>query len=452
MQKEEAIKLLTKLISFQSVSSDPSRHGDLLGAAEFLKETLVNIGFMVELVSTKSNRPLICAYFNNPNAKETVGIYAHYDVQPEDPRDKWNSDPFVLTQKDGKLYGRGIADDKGHVVQAITALKTLINSGKLGYSIVFLIEGEEEAGLAAFEPLLKDVKVCDLSKVDVWFILDMGMKAKGNPQIFTGLRGIVSCEIVIETGESDAHSGIFGNRIYSAAQILTTALGKAKDPNTGEVYISGFYDDVIPVSSREYESLSKYADSPEELKSRSKTYVLPEIFYIPNSLYPQNMSLALSSKLLPSFEINGIWSGYSGAGAKTIIPSRASAKFSVRIVQGQSGDKMKKLIHAFFAGIIPKGVKWSLEMTSSEAVSTHTDNVWVNKTVQILDKHFGSHTEFNRSGGSIPAAEILSRLYNKPIIMTGFTLPDENIHAPNENIDEEMFIEGINVLEKLFSK
>jgi len=452
MQKDQAIKLLAKLVSFQSVSSDPARHGDLLGAAEFLKSTLAELGFKVELVSTKSKRPLVCAYFRNPIAKETIGIYTHYDVQPEDPIDKWNSDPFVLTRKGGKLYGRGIADDKGHVAQAITSLKTLISSGRLDYSIIFLIEGEEEAGMAEFEGLLKDVKIFDLSNVDVWFILDMGMKAKGKPQIFTGLRGVVSCEIVLETGENDAHSGIFGNRIYSAAQILTTSLGKVKDPDTGEVYIPGFYDDIVPISSNEYKSLSKDADSHEELISRSKTHILPGKFYIPKGLYPHDMPLALSSKLLPSFEINGIWSGYTGAGAKTIIPSRASAKFSVRIVQGQSGEKMKKIIHAYFAGIIPNGVKWTLKIASSEAVGTSTDNVWIEKTAQILSNHFGVSTEFNRSGGSIPAAEILSRLYNKPIVMTGFTLPDENIHAPNENIDEEIFFEGIDVLKKLLSQ
>lgn len=451
MYETQAISLLTKLVSFQSVSADTSRHSELIGTAEYLKDTLLDIGFKVELVATKSSRPLVCAYYDAPGAKEIVGIYAHYDVQPEDPVEGWHSPPFELTERGGKLYGRGVADDKGHVVQVIIALKELIESKELGYSVVLLMEGEEEAGTAYFEDLLKDVNVCDLSRVDAFYLLDMGMREKGVPQIFTGLRGIVSGEMVVETGSSDAHSGIFGNRIYSAAQILTSVLGNVKDPSTGKVNIPGFYDDIVPIGDEEYQSLVANADPEHELLARSKAFALAVNHFVPD-IYPSDMPVSLYSKLLPSFEINGIWSGYKGEGAKTIIPARASVKFSVRIVQGQSGAKMERLIREYFLSIIPKFAKVDITLKHSEAVGISTDNKWIDKTAQILTKHFDNDVVYNRSGGSIPAAEIVSRLYGKPIVMTGFTLPDENIHAPNENIDKDMFFAGIEALKNIFCK
>ncbi len=451
MHETQAISLLTKLVSFQSVSADPSRHSELVETAKYLKSILMDIGFRVELVTTKSDRPLVCAYYDAPGAKETVGIYTHYDVQPEDPADGWRSEPFFLTKRDGKLYGRGVADDKGHVVQTIIALKTLIENKNLGYSVVLLIEGEEEAGTANFEALLHDVTVCDLERVDAFYILDMGMRSKKVPQIFTGLRGIVSGEITIETASSDAHSGIFGNRIYSAAQWLASVLGNVKDPLTSKVNIPGFYDDIERVADKEYQSLVANADPESELLARSKAFALATGHFVPE-IYPSDMPVSLYSKLLPSFEINGIWSGYTGIGAKTIIPARASAKFSARIVSGQSGAKMERLIREYFLGAIPKIVKVDIHLKYSEAVGISTDNKWIDKTTQTLVEHFGNSVVFNRSGGSIPAAEIISRLYSKPIVMTGFTLPDENIHAPDENMDEEMFLGGIEVLKKMFGK
>ncbi|MFO0703415.1 MAG: M20/M25/M40 family metallo-hydrolase [Patescibacteria group bacterium] len=450
MSTNYAKNLLQRLISFESVSADPKRHDALIGAAEFIKTELENIGFKVELVNTQTPRPLICAFLNGSENGKMIGVYAHYDVQPEDPLGEWDSEPFVLTEKNAKFYGRGVADDKGHLAQAISAIKELKSEGEPRNSIVFVFEGEEEAGIAKFEELLQDVKIVDLSKVDVWYVLDMGMKSKGVPQIFTGLRGIVSGELVIETSQSDAHSGIFGNRIPSAAQLLVNIFASVKDQTTGKVNIPGFYDDILPVSIEEYSSLVENADTIDELKERSKTHKVLENQFVPD-MYPANMPVSLYSKLLPSFEINGIWSGYTGIGTKTIIPGRGSAKFSVRVVQGQNGEKMKKLISAYFAGIIPKWAKYKLTLGSSEAVGTNTDNVWIDRTKQILEKHFNQKIIFNRSGGSIPAAEILSRLYQKPIVMMGFTLPDENIHAPNENIDKDMFFEGIKVLKNIFT-
>ncbi len=443
--------MLETLVAFPSVSADPGRHDALLKTADYLRACLIEMGFEVESISSASPRPLICGYFHTANATETVGVYLHYDVQPADPLEQWTSPPFELTSRDGKLYGRGVADDKGHIVQCMQALRELIGSGTLAYSVVVLIEGEEEAGVAAFEHLLRDVRVVDLADVHAWYVLDMGMHDEDTPQICTGLRGIASGEIVIRTAHADAHSGIFGNRIYSASQLLTSALGAVKDMHTGEVKIPDFYADMKRIPDGEYASLVAHADSRDSMQSQAQSLTLPACHFVPN-IYPPDMPLALTSKLVPSFEINGIWSGYIGDGAKTIIPSVASAKFSVRTVQGQSGEHMKKRIHAYFAGIIPSGVEWNATLSYSDAVGVSSDGEWIVRAARILENHFRNTVVFDRSGGSIPAVEVLSRLYDKPIIMMGFTLPDENIHAPNENISEKLFFEGIEVLKKLFSK
>lgn len=446
---QEAIGLLRELVAIESVSSDPKRRSAVAKASGFLAQKLQEIGFSVEIVSHKNSHPMVVATYHNPNAKETIGIYAHYDVQPEDPIEQWNSPPFQLTLKDGKMYGRGVADDKGHVIQTIIALNSLIKSQKLAYSVTLLFEGEEEAGDASFEELLSRVNSADLSTPSAWFVFDMGMKAKSKPQIFTGLRGIVVGELSIRVADRDLHSGIFGNRVYSAPQFLVNVFGNMKNPLTGKVNVPGFYNDIKPISSKEYADLVVNADSKQGVASRSGARALATSHFVPGC-YPKDMPLALFSKLIPSFEINGVWSGYTGVGSKTIIPATAHAKFSIRTVQGQSGSKMQKLIYDYLIDQFPDFVQIEIEMKSSEAVGVSSDNKWVAKTSQILSKHFGTNMIFNRSGGSIPAVEILSRLYNKPIVMTGFTLPDENIHSPNENIDEDMFFAGIEVLQKLF--
>jgi acetylornithine deacetylase/succinyl-diaminopimelate desuccinylase-like protein len=445
------LRLLTELVAMQSVSADPKRLGEMSKIAKHISHIFKNIGFEVELVSKQCDKPLVVAYFKNKKAKETVGIYAHYDIQPEDPADAWGSDPFVLTERNGKYYGRGVADNKGHIVQVMTALSELIKQGELGYSVVVIIEGEEECGATSFESLLGDVSICNLYEIDAWFIFDSGMKSKGVPQILTGLRGIVSGEMSLSTAYADAHSGLFGNRIPNSAQIMTHIFAKIKDEATGKILIDGFYDDIQAITDDEYISLVSNAESKEGLIKRSKSRKILENQFVPK-IYPSDMPPALYSKLIPSFDINGIWSGYTGVGPKTIIPGWGSVKFSVRLVQGQSGQKMKNLINAFFAGIIPSWIKYEVKLESSEAVGVSTDDRWVKLAADKLGEYFGRKAVFNRSGGSIPAVETIFRLYGNPIVITGFTLPDENIHAPDENIDKDMFFEGIEALKSLLAR
>ena len=432
------VKLFSDFVAIRSISADPSRHKEILEAVDFLKKRIIKLGFEVDIYQTKDSSPLIVAKrIISPNSK-TIGIYAHYDVQPEDPVDEWDSPPFKLDIRGGKIYGRGVADDKGHIIQILMALDQLIKNKKLSNNIVLVFEGEEENKSENFELFVGQAKK-DLETVDVFYIFDMGMKAKNIPQIFYGLRGIITGELKIKIGKTDLHSGIYGNRVMNPVQIIAELLAKIKNGETNEIKIPGFYSTVKKISQKERDLLSEFISDDEVEKK--------------NAGIKKFIGDFLSSKVLPSFEVNGIVSGYTGQEAKTIIPSEATLKFSIRLVPNQISQEIKKITEDFIQRNLPKGVDYVLEISDGgDPFYTDFENNFAKKTAEILSDVFKNKTYFNRSGGSIAAAEVLQRLFKKPIILTGFTLPDENIHAPNENIDEEMFYKGIVSLEKIMSQ
>ena len=432
------VKLFSDFVAIRSISADPSRHKEILEAVDFLKKRIIKLGFEVDIYQTKDSSPLIVAKrIISPNSK-TIGIYAHYDVQPEDPVDEWDSPPFKLDIRGGKIYGRGVADDKGHIIQILMALDQLIKNKKLSNNIVLVFEGEEENKSENFELFVGQAKK-DLETVDVFYIFDMGMKAKNIPQIFYGLRGIITGELKIKIGKTDLHSGIYGNRVMNPVQIIAELLAKIKNGETNEIKIPGFYSTVKKISQKERDLLSEFISDDETEKK--------------NAGIKKFIGDFLSSKVLPSFEVNGIVSGYTGQGSKTIIPSEATLKFSIRLVPNQISQEIKKITEDFIRRNLPKGVDYVLEISDGgDPFYTDFENHFAKKTAEILSDVFKNKTYFNRSGGSIAAAEVLQRLFKKPIILTGFTLPDENIHAPNENIDEEMFYKGIVSLEKIISQ
>ena len=412
MTNKRSIKLLSEFISIQSVSTDQTRHGEILKAVEFLKKEIKSLGFGIDIYQKDNCPPLIVGYLpslsrSNKNGKtKTIGVYAHYDVQPEDPVDKWGSLPFQLTKKNGKFYGRGVADDKGHIIQTVEAIRRLVetrHASSLQNNIVLIFEGEEETGSENFRALIKQAKK-ELKNVDIFYILDMGMETIDQPKIFYGIRGLVGFELEIKIGEQDLHSGVYGNQIDNPIQILSELFSKIKNSLNRKILIPHFYD-------------------------RAK--------------FP----------LYPSFDLHGMTGGYTGQGIKTIIPAVASAKFSFRLIENQSPDEIEKLVFDFIKKNLPKGIKYSLKTLGKLApFCTDINNIFTKKTDEIFTKVFGKKTLFSRSGGSIGAVATLAELFKKPLILTGFTLPDENIHAPNENIDEEMFYKGIVSLEKILAQ
>ncbi|MBP6994047.1 M20/M25/M40 family metallo-hydrolase [Candidatus Woesebacteria bacterium] len=450
MNTSDTLRLLTDFVAIESVSTDASRKPAMQNAADFLCSQLESIGFTSSQQSINGSAPFVVGiYIHNPSAA-TIGIYGHYDVQPEDPVEEWNSPPFKLTQKEGKLYGRGVADDKGHIIQNLVALRELVSTKRLKKNVVCFFEGEEESGNKNLEEFLSTPENAQLLNVDAWFVTDMGARGSGEPQIYNGLRGIVYFELDIETGFSDTHSGVYGNRIYNPAQILTELVASMKESATGVVKILHFYEDIIQPSPEEYAHLVSQADTEDSLLKKSRAFVLPKKWG-PFPGFPTDIPLSLTSKLLPSLDINGMSSGYTQAGVKTVIPRKAMLKFSCRIVPGQRVEKVISLVREHIEAHVPEGIKYELtSVESSEAFYAGVDNPWVQETAAKLEKVFGNPVRFSRSGGSIPVAEALQRHFGKPVILTGFTLPDDNLHAPNENYDEEMFWKGIEALKRIY--
>ena len=442
MNKDKVIRTLSELVSIESVSTDPNKKGEIIKAVNFLKNELEKLHFEVKLIAADSFPPLLVAYkLQDPKAK-TIGIYGHYDVQPEDPVNEWNFKPFSLSSKNGKFYGRGVADNKGHIVQNLTALSTLASNNNLKNNIVFLIEGEEEMGSVHFEKyarLAKDI----LSKVDVFYVTDMGMYKKDVPAIFYALRGIVFFELEIETGRKDLHSGIYGNLVFNPADVSSGLFSKIKDFQTNKVLIPGFYDDVREIPIKEKQLLSLVKRTEDEEKKEAEVYGLAPV----DSKYP-----SLSSKIYPSLDVNGIVAGYTGQGTKTIIPRKITIKFSCRLVEHQDPNNIVKLVGEYLKKNMPEGVKYNLKVFERAApFYTDIDSFYIKQAAEVLQLTFGGKTVFNRSGGSVPAAEVLQRLFKKPIILTGFILPDASIHAPDENFDSEMFWKGIEALIRIYS-
>lgn len=437
MDNRGYVKKLKELVSIESVSTDKSRFGEMIRAAAFIKNELADLGFEVDLNQESDCPPLVLGKMILDKNYPTIGIYAHYDVQPEDPVERWGSPPFALTEKSGKLFGRGVADDKMHIIQAIAAVRNLLKKNGLRNNVLFIFEGEEEKGSDHFEKLVEKSKSA-IGSVDAFYVLDVGMKTKRIPQIFYGLRGIAGYELKVRTGKTDLHSGVYGNRVLNAASVACDLMSKMKNPKTGIVTIPGFYDSVKKFSDEEIALLSEYVPDLEVEKKNAGVNGFTAGF--------------LDSKVKPALDINGMISGFTGDGFKTIIPAEAIVKFSVRMIEDQKGPEINKIIDEFISRNMPPYAEYELLLKGdADPFFTDYNNRYAKKTATILEEVFGEKCLFNRSGGSIPAAEVLQRIFGKPIILTGFTLPDENIHAPDENVDVEMFEKGITAIEKLLS-
>ena len=421
------LKLFSKFISFQSVSTDHKRFDEILKTVEFIKKELIDIGFQVKILKKAIVPPLIIASYNfctdrGKNCK-TIGIYAHYDVQPEDPLDQWNTPPFELTIKDNKFYGRGVADDKGHIIQILTSIKRLIEVNKLKNNIILIFEGEEETGSTHFEELISKVKR-ELGKIDVFYLLDFGVKDKNCGKILFGLRGLIGFELTVQTAKTDLHSGIFGNMVNNPVQIIAELLIKIKNNQTGKILIPSFY---------------------KKIKKPTKN----ELFYLEKA---KKNNRDLLTKIFPSFDVNGIISGYTKEGIKTIIPASATVKFSFRLIEEQNPNEIEKIVLTFVKKNLSTGIKYSLRtLAKLMPFYTDIDDSYIKKSADIFKQVFDD-VVFTRTGGSVGAASTLRKLFKKPVVMTGFVLEDANIHSPNENYDEEMFFKGIIALEKIFAQ
>lgn len=436
---KEAVDFLTKIISFQSISTDSKKEKEIFALVKFLRNFLEKEKFKIKIVGKKC--PLFIAKKFVSSKAKTIGIYSHYDVQPAEPLNLWQSDPFKIKIRNGKIFARGIADDKGHLTQNIFAILSLLKENKLKNNIIFLFEGEEEIGSKNFSSYINQVSNI-LKNVDLFFITDVGMVKKNIPTIYYALRGIVYFEIEVWTGKKDLHSGVYGNLVYNPSQILFELFMKMRNLE-GKIRIPNFYKRVKKISERVKKMIALNVKTINEIKKIAEVHVLNPL----DKNYP-----SISAKIYPSLEINGFYSGYIGEGSKTIIPNYAKAKFSIRLVEDQEPKEIINLVKRFIQNNVPKGVKYSLKvLVSARPFFSDYHHPYIIKTAKILEEEFLNKCVFIREGGSVPAAEILMSKFKKPVILTGFIREGANIHAPNENMDLDLFNKGIKVLNRIYN-
>ncbi len=363
----------------------------------------------------------------------TILFYGHYDVQPVDPLELWESPPFEATIRDGEIYARGSADDKGQVFMHLKAVEAhLKQNGRLPVNMKFILEGEEEVGSVNLDDFIRAHKA-ELA-ADVVVISDSPMFARGVPSICYGLRGLVYFQIDLRGSSTDLHSGSFGGAVANPAIVLSHILAQMKDRG-GRIRIPGFYDDVVPLKDSERQA---WAELPFNEKKYKKDFGIPKV-------YGESGYTTLERTWArPTFEVNGLLSGFTGEGAKTVLPAVAMAKVSMRLVANQDPDKIAKLFEAYVQDIAPKTVEVKVtRMHGGKPWMTSYDNPYVQAAGRAIEKGFGQKPVFTREGGSIPVVSTFQEELGLPSVLFGVGLPDENAHAPNEKLDVENFHNGI---------
>lgn len=430
--REQGLRELDAFLRIPSISSQPDQAEDVRRAAGHLAEQYEEIGLEnVEVIETPGH-PVVYADWLRAPEKPTVLLYGHYDVQPVDPLDLWTSPPFEPIQQDGLLLARGASDDKGQIAihwQAIGAW--LKSAGELPLNLKVIAEGEEEISSLHFEEFVKGN--VDRLKTDYCVISDTAMVAKGFPAITYGLRGLVYFEIRVESASVDMHSGLMGGVAPNPALALAEILMRLKDP-AGHVLVPGFYDEVRPLSDEERR---QYARVPFDEAALKKTYGLEALHGEPG-FTPTEREWAR-----PTLDVNGIWGGYQGPGSKTIIPAWAAAKISCRLVPDQDPSEIMQSVSDYLTEVAPKSVRVNVtELSRGEPWITPVDHPLIRAGQRALQRVYKKEPALIRSGGSIPAVEVMGRRLNAPCLLVGFVLPDSFAHAPNERLDLDSFYLG----------
>ncbi len=430
---ERFLAELREFLAIPSVSSQPERKSDVWRAAEWLSHQLHSVGVnTVEILETDGHPVVYGELFNNKQYP-TILIYGHYDVQPEDPVNEWESPPFEATIRDGRLYARGSTDDKGQLFIHLKALEVYHkNNIPLPVNIKLLFEGEEEIGSEHLPGFLLQHK--EKLSCDIILISDSGMFAKGIPSITYGLRGLCYAEIEVTGPRTDLHSGTYGGAIHNPIQALAEIIASLHDKN-GRIAIPHFYDDVRPLTKAERKAFAKLPWSDKAYASRLGV----------RQLYGEKGFSTLERLWArPTLECNGIVGGYTGQGAKTVPPSKALAKISMRLVPDQRSATIAKLFKKHILSISPKTVTVDVRILHTvEPALTPLDSAGVRTAIVALEKGFGKKPLYQREGGSIPIVVDFKKILGADTVLLGFGLPDENAHAPNEFIDLDNFFNGI---------
>jgi acetylornithine deacetylase/succinyl-diaminopimelate desuccinylase-like protein len=431
--RDRYVEELKEYLAIPSISALPEHNKDLKACAEWTAAAMGRVGLEnVRLIETPGNPVVYGDWLKAENAP-TILFYGHYDVQPVDPLDLWESPPFEATVREGEIYARGAADDKGQVFMHLKAVEACLRqNGRLSANIKFILEGEEEIGSTHLDNFVREHK--NELAADVVVISDSPMFDRGVPSICYGLRGLTYFQIDLRGSNTDLHSGSFGGAVANPAFVLTQILNQMKDRG-GRVKIPGFYDDVRPLRDEERAQFGKLPFN--ERRYRNELGV-PKLF--------GERGYTTLERLWgrPTFEVNGLSSGFTDAGAKTVIPAVAMAKVSMRLVPDQEPDNIAVLFEEYLRKVTPRTVELNLtRMHGGRPWTTDFDNPFVQAAGRAIEKGFGRRPLFNREGGSIPVVATFQEVLGLPSVLFGVGLPDENAHAPNEKLDLGNFHNGI---------
>ncbi len=438
--REQFLGNLKDLVRIPSVSTDPDRKQDVQRAAVWVADRLKAIGMQNVQVLQTQRHPIVFGEYHVPSGSaSTVLIYGHYDVQPAEPLNLWQSEPFEPEQRGDNLYGRGASDMKGQVIATIEAVNAMMKQGSLPVNVKFMIEGEEEIGSPSLKTFFQEHK--DLLKSDFALNADTGMIAADVPTITYGLRGMAYFELRVHGPAHDLHSGLFGGVVRNPAIALCELIAGMHD-DQGRITLPGFYDSVRPLDQAEREELSRLP--------------LDEEFYLKQTGAPalwgeQGYTPVERTGARPTLDVHGLLSGFTGAGSKTVIPAWAMAKVSMRLVPDQDPQEVERQLRQYLEEHTDDTIRWEMiDLSGAPASVTDRDLPAVKALYDALQTVWGKEPVYRREGGSVPVTAEMEEILGLESVLTGFGLPEDNIHAPNEKLHLPTWYRGIDTLIHFF--
>ncbi len=432
--KDRFLNELIDYLSIPSVSTDDAFKDEIIKAAHFTKDAFIEAGAEETRVVETKGHPIVVAHSSTDDNLPRVLVYGHYDVQPADPIELWDQDPFLPVVKNGRVVARGSADDKGQVYMHIKALEYL-KKNNIPHNILFLIEGEEEIGSPNLAPFIIDNN--DVLACDIILVSDTSMISPQNPSITTSIRGLSYLEIKVTGPNRDLHSGTYGGAVANPAIELSKILAQLKDER-GRVTIPGFYDDVIELSQVERGKLNA---RPFDLSHYKKDLDIKEV------TGEASYTTLERTGIRPSLDINGIWSGYTGKGSKTVLPSIAQAKVSMRLVANQNHEDITRKAKTYITSLAPRTVKIKVEEHhGAQPAMMSVDNFGYRIADKAFQDVWGKRPLPTYEGGSLPIVSLLQEQLTEDVVLMGFGLDEDRIHSPNESFSLEMFYKGIETI------
>ena len=440
-QKEVFINQLLELLKIPSISADPQYKDEVKKTAKWIKNALNDIGCTTVKIYETEGHPVVYGEILVSESAPTVLVYGHYDVQPPDPLELWDSPPFepIIKKTDlhpnGAIFARGACDDKGQMFMHLKAIELLVKNKSLNSNVKFVIEGEEEVGSDHLEKFITDHK--SMLQSDIILISDTGINSIQNPAITTGLRGLSYMEVTVIGPNRDLHSGLYGGTVANPINVLCDMIASLHDHNR-KVNISGFYDQVVEISEQELQKMNENGIDEKSFK---------DSIGIDAVMGEKGYTTLDRRSIRPTLDVNGIWGGYTGEGAKTVIPSKAHAKISMRLVPDQNGKDISVLFEKHFKAIAPAGVK--VKVTTHHgggAYVTPTDSVAYKAAEKAYHEVFGVVPHAKRDGGSIPIVPMFEKVLGSKTLLMGFGFDSDAIHSPNEHYGIDNFLKGIETI------